>query len=211
MESLEEKNLPNNEEIKQIIATNLVEFRKKANLTQMELAEKLNYSDKSISKWERGESLPDVLVLKQLADFYKVTLDDFTKPFEEIAPIKEKEKKLGVFAKIIITIASICMVWVVATAVYVFTNIITNVWTSSWLCFIYAIPISMIVFVVFSCIWWNSYMRCMSISLLVWSILLTIYLTMYAYDVWLIFVIGVPVQVLLLLLLWYKVVRKKGK
>ena len=55
-------------DVRQIIAENLIELRKVNKLTQLELAEKLNYSDKAISKWERGESLPDVEILCQIAD-----------------------------------------------------------------------------------------------------------------------------------------------
>ena len=56
------------EELKDIIAHNLVAYRKAAGLTQAEIADKLNYSDKAVSKWERGEGMPDVAVLKTLAD-----------------------------------------------------------------------------------------------------------------------------------------------
>ena len=41
-------------------AKNITELRILNNMTQMELAEKLNYSDKTISKWERAESSPDI-------------------------------------------------------------------------------------------------------------------------------------------------------
>ena len=59
-------------DIKQTIADNLVGYRKKAGLTQQQLAEKLNYSDKAVSKWERAEAIPDVVVLKTIADIYGI-------------------------------------------------------------------------------------------------------------------------------------------
>ena len=65
------------DELKKIIAKNLVTYRKQAHLTQAELAEKLGYSDKNVSKWERAEGVPDVLVLHQLAELYGVTVNDF--------------------------------------------------------------------------------------------------------------------------------------
>ena len=58
-----------------IIAKKLTKLRKENNLTHLQLAEKLNYSDKAISKWERAESIPDVLVLKSIADLFGVTVD----------------------------------------------------------------------------------------------------------------------------------------
>ena len=60
------------EELREIIAKNISDLRKKSGLTQIELAEKLNYSDKAVSKWERGDSVPDVGVLKQIADLFGV-------------------------------------------------------------------------------------------------------------------------------------------
>ena len=63
------------EKLKENFSHNLACYRRRAGLTQLELAEKLNYSDKSVSKWERGESLPDIAVLKEIADLFGVTLD----------------------------------------------------------------------------------------------------------------------------------------
>ena len=57
------------------IGSNIAAYRKQAGLTQAGLAEKLNYSDKAISKWERGESVPDVLTLMQLGQLFGVTMD----------------------------------------------------------------------------------------------------------------------------------------
>ena len=51
------------EDIRSIIANNLVILRRKKEMTQTELAEMLNNSDKAVSKWERGESVPDISVL----------------------------------------------------------------------------------------------------------------------------------------------------
>ena len=65
------------EDWKQIVAGNLAALRKAQGLTQLQLAEQLHYSDKAVSKWERGESMPDLAVMKQLADFYGIRIDDF--------------------------------------------------------------------------------------------------------------------------------------
>lgn len=62
-------------ELKNIIAQNITDLRKKEKLTQAEFAERLNYTDKAISKWERGESIPSIDVLKQIADMFNVKVD----------------------------------------------------------------------------------------------------------------------------------------
>ena len=66
------------DDINKIIGKNLLILRKNAKLTQMELAERFNYSDKTISKWESGESLPSIEILYELAKFYNTTLDALT-------------------------------------------------------------------------------------------------------------------------------------
>ena len=58
-----------------IFARNVAELRAERKMTQAQLAALLNYSDKAISKWERGEALPDVTVVKQIADTFGVTVD----------------------------------------------------------------------------------------------------------------------------------------
>ena len=90
------------EELKNIIANNLMALRKSNKLTQLELAEKLNYSDKAISKWERGESLPDVLLLKSLADMYGVSVDYLMKEHSHDEAKAYKPKKDHLSNKLII-------------------------------------------------------------------------------------------------------------
>ena len=58
------------------IGSNIAAYRKQAGLTQAGLAEKLNYSDKAVSKWERGESVPDVMTLVQLAELFQIPVGE---------------------------------------------------------------------------------------------------------------------------------------
>jgi len=195
------------EQLKITVANNIAELRKKANLTQYELASKLNYSDKAISKWERGESLPDILVLKSIADLFAVKVDDLMKPNSDEIMASPNKKRLSVH--LLVTIAAICIAWVVATAVYVCAKVFIVNWQTPWLCFVYALPVSAIILLVFSSIWWDSYMRCISISLIVWTTLFSIYMSLLSYNVWIIFVIGAPVQIFLLIWLWYRLEKKR--
>lgn len=116
------------EDLKQIIAENIVFYRKEIGLTQAELAEKLNYSDKAISKWERGESYPDISTLVSLSKIFGVTVN-------ELIADRKKVKKV----KPLIALLSSGLVWLVATAVYVILNMILPT-PKSWLTFVYAVP-----------------------------------------------------------------------
>lgn len=187
------------QEFKDTIAYNLVWFRKKKSLTQLQLAEKLNYSDKAISKWERGESLPDAYTLQQLAEFYEVTLDDFLVKHRR-APLFDTGKK-----KIIITIMSCLLVWIVATGIYMITGLAFKDLKDVWLVFLWAIPATAIVLVVFSAVWGKTWMLVLSASLILWGIGIGLYVTLNRFVPenlwWLIFIAAIPVQ--LLFILWF--------
>ena len=72
--------------LRRTVSKNIAAYRKAHSDTQLTLAEKLNYSDKSVSKWERGESLPDIFILTQIADLYDITVSNH---IGEIEPPKD--------------------------------------------------------------------------------------------------------------------------
>ena len=111
-------------DLKEIIAANLIRLRQEVGLTQAQLADKLNYTDKAVSKWERGESIPDLRVLIQLAEIYHITVDDIVKEKTE----KEVKPKLNLFHKrLLITLLSFALVWVVATGVFMILYYISSI------------------------------------------------------------------------------------
>jgi transcriptional regulator with XRE-family HTH domain len=201
------------DEWKQTVAANLAELRKSHHMTQMQLAEMLHYSDKAVSKWERGESLPDLSVMKQLADYYGITIDDFLHTPEERAALAEEqhaepapepsaEPDLRIRRKNRLIIAGMAalLVWFLASTVFVVLDtVIPDLAYSSFL-FMYAVPITSIVCLVFNSIWFNPRWNYAIISVLVWSVLGALYLTFYAYNIWKIFLIGIPAQ--LIIVLW---------
>ena len=54
----------------------IAECRKKANLTQMQLAEKLGITDKAVSKWERGVAMPDTSIMLELCDILRISVNE---------------------------------------------------------------------------------------------------------------------------------------
>ena len=185
------------EDIKQIIAKNIASLRTDSKLTQLELAEKLNYSDKAISKWERGESIPDVITLKSVADLFGVTVDYLITEHEEGE--KPQVSHTSRNNHIIITLISVVSVWLLGTCAFAFSWIFDQ---HLWMAFIVCIPISMIVLLVFNSIWGRPQMNMYIISVLMWSIFLSFYLGFYAYlgyNLWLLFIIGIPAQIVIFL------------
>ena len=193
------------EELKNVIASNLMNLRKANKLTQLELAEKLNYSDKAISKWERGESLPDILLLKSLADMYGVSVDYFMQEHSNEEAKQYKPKKDHLNNKLIITLLSCLVVWVCATILYVNMKLIFD--NYYWMIWLWAIPVSSIVLIIFSSIWGTRKLVLASITLFTWSLITCSYLQFLKYNLWTIFLIGIPLQ--LAIILWSKIKPKE--
>lgn len=185
-------------EFKELVAENLTYYRKVNNLTQLQLAEKLNYSDKSISKWERGESLPDLYILYNITELFGITLNDLIK--KKKTKIKSKRIK----SRTLITLLSFGLCWLIATIVYVLLGIFFPSLSKTWLAFIYAIPASMIVLIVFTKLWGKSILLFLSTSVLIWSILLSLYLSFNYDKLWLLFITGIPLQILTIL--WFSLI-----
>lgn len=196
------------EDLKPIIAKNITNLRQSAKLTQIELAERLNYSDKAISKWEREESLPDITVLKAIADLFEVPLDYLVR--EEHEPAAEKAPETsGKRNHRVITTLSILIVWFVATLAFVLMDMIAPALLARFLVFVYALPVSMIVWLVFNSIWFNRRLNYTIISLMMWTALLSIVLTLYAFGIgsWQLLLLGIPGQIAIFL--WSKLQYRK--
>ena len=192
----------------QIIAENLIYYRKASGLTQLEIAEKFNYSDKSISKWERAEGMPDILVLKSLADFYGIKIDDFFKEEKQKVSVHKKNKHWFIVG------LSETLVWLVFAAFFVvFVIVIPNAF-SWWLLFVYAAVASSILGVVWASIYHRRLFQMITTSLIVWTAIASVYLTLLMHGesnpyLWLLFLIGIPLQILAVL--WYFLRKLKKK
>ena len=188
--------------IKQIVAKNITDLRRSAGMTQLELAEKLNYSDKAVSKWERGDSLPDVSVLKQIADLFQVTLD-YLVAEEHTEPVRQRHMYQGreLRNRQIILGISILLVWLAATITFVVLDLVLGSSAANWIVFAYAIPLSMVVWLVFSSLWFNPRWNFLIISILMWSLLACIYLSVLlaGFNVWIIYILGIPGQAIILM------------
>lgn len=190
------------DDIRQVIANNIIELRKQKNLTQAELAETLGYTDKAISKWERAESIPDVIMLKQIADLFGVSLNylveaDHPKSNTEL-PRRAKNNRL------VISLLAAAAIWFIATILFVYLKLYGA--SHPWLVFLGAVPICMIVLLVFNSIWGRRMLNFIIISVLVWSALAFAYLMLLPYNLFLIFIIGIPIQVLIIL--WSQIKAK---
>ena len=191
--------MENISETNKIIAKNLTYYRKAAGWTQAELAEKINYSDKSVSKWESGNGAPDVYTLLLIAELYGVTLNDLVGEGTPTLPTKERR---GLRGWIILLASGI--VWLVATCFYVLVQLIRP-GSDWWLIFMYAILINAVVIVTFASVWKYRFLNFLAVSALIWVSMLCLHLTLsniFTYfghgerPFWLLYILGVPLQIL---------------
>lgn len=190
-------------DLKDIIAKNLVRLRQEAGLTQLQLAEMLNYSDKAVSKWERGESIPDLRVLIQLAQLYHITVDDIIteQPEKVVKPKLNLRKK-----RILITVLSVGLVWFIATGIFAALYFIPAVEEFAWLVYIVAPFVSSIIFMVFSTLWGNRLTNALACSAILWSLVAVIHVFVAVFAPgmdkwWLFYVVAAPFQ--FLIIFWF--------
>ena len=177
----------------------------------MELAEKLNYSDKTISKWERAESSPDISVLVEIANLFGVSLDYLVRAENIEETVKENKQKETKYNRKVISYISESVAWFIAIFAFIITSLITNEATFQWLYFVYALPIVLIVKLVFNSIWFNPRNNYFIISALMWSILAAIHITFlyFKINVVLIYLLGIAGQIVVIL--WSFIKKPKSK
>ena len=198
------------EDLKQIVAANITGLRMSLDLTQAELGEKLNYSDKSISKWERGEAIPDVRVLKEMAQIFGVTVDylinDHTGE-EPPSPDPVEQLKRN-YSTDMITLVAIAGIFGVALSVFVLLWIIMG--KMYWLTFVVTVPPAIMCWLILNSIWRQGKHNFIIIALFLASLIGMIYLIFLPYNLWQLFLLLIPAELIVFLSFQIKIRRKKG-
>ena len=206
----------NDEKLRSQLGANIASYRTRARMTQAALAEKINFSDKAVSKWERGESIPDLPTIVQLAEVFDITVNDLlvdpdalpenTGKVEQImSKAVEKTLKRKANKKVILGLSSI-LVWFVALLCYVVFSSLKM--ANSWLAFIYAVPVDCIVCLSLRSAWrdfrWNQTL----VSGIMWGGLASIFASLLVWahiNVWKLFLLGIPGQIAIFL--WFRLFR----
>ena len=179
------------EKLRATIAERITYYRKELGLTQFELAERINYSDKSISKWERGDGVPDIYILAQLAELFDVSVNDLiSAEVPPTVPRRSAKRK-----HLLIVLLSVGIVWLVASMAFL-ALYIGGLIDRPWLVWLYAVPVSAIVLVVFTSLWGRKPLQFCAIALLLWGVALCISITVPFAGIWFVYVIAGVLQVM---------------
>lgn len=196
------------DELKIVFASNLIKLRTQAGLTQAELGEKLHYSDKSVSKWERGESVPDVYVLKCMAELFGVSVDYLVSGHDAWEKPTEPGEETEQYSHMFIVLATIAGIWTLSVAEFVIAWLLGY---AHWISFVAAVPISLITLLVFNSIWFKGRNNMYIVMLLVLCIVALIYFSLFAYNFWQLFIIAVPAEIVVVLSFQIGKKRRKNR
>ncbi|HAB01348.1 MAG TPA: hypothetical protein DCE08_07900 [Ruminococcaceae bacterium] len=192
------------DELKNIVASNLIELRVASGMTQSQLAEKINYSDKSVSKWERAEAIPDVAVLKNIADVFGVTVDYLITTHDRWEKKPKKEKRI-VSRRMIIAV-SVMGIWAAAFVAFVILWLMERV---VWQIFLGAVPVSLITLLVLHSVFGHGKYNFWIVTALMLSVLSFVYFLFLRYNWWQIFLLAVPLE--LVIFFGFRICRPKPK
>lgn len=187
-------------ELKLISASNIIKLRTGAGLTQAELGARLNYSDKTISKWERGEAIPDAFVLTQLAAMFDVTVDYLLSSHDAWeAPIEEEEEEEELdtvesngASYSVDVIMALVFVSIWTACIVAFVTLWLAVDIILWQIFAVTLPVSLLVLMILMCVFKKRKTLQYIIAAFVFSIFVTLYFLLPADTPWQLFLIGVP-------------------
>ena len=185
-------------ELKLISASNIIKLRTEAGLTQAELGEKLNYSDKTISKWERGEAIPDAYVLTQMAEIFGVTVDYLLSShdaWESPEQQESRQEETGYSVNMIIAI-SVLGVWTMALTIFVMLWLFDII---LWETFIVALPVSILTYMVLICVFRRRRQLQFVIAAFVLSLFILLYFTLPMQKPWQLFLIAIPAEIIVFL------------
>ena len=190
------------EELKLVVASKLIKLRQEAGLTQAELGEKLSYSDKTVSKWERGESIPDAFVLTRLAAIYGVTVDSLLSENEPwMDPVerqrREEREQAPKFSSTVVTMVAIMGIWTMAVLMFVIFWLTMD--TLLWLIFACAVPISLITLLVLNSVWNKGRHNQIIVMALVACIVMLVYLFLLPRNPWQLFLVLIPAEIVVVL------------
>ena len=190
-------------DVKYIVAENLIALRKSKNLTQIDLAEQLSYSDNMVSRWERAEVTPSLETLQKISEFYNVPLESLIK--ENIISTTKQNQRVENIRKFSIVLLLLTAVWFIITAIYAYANTILN--KDIWTLFILGVPLSCIVLLLFNGSWNKYIYRFVVLTIFIWTALTYFYLLFIEYNIFLIYIVGAPAQIALVV---WAFIKPKG-
>lgn len=194
--------------MKATFAANLIKLRNAASMTQLELAERLNFSDKAVSKWERAESMPDVYTIKQLADLFQVSVDDLLTPSEQwekpvvMGNLDKKHRVTGGLITLVVLVSILAVAFLVFVILWLAGMPDARV-------FVYMLPAVFVTWLVLnSTMLEGKHNRYITMGL-VFSVIAVVYVALISINPWQLFLFAIPAEAVTWLSFYINRQRKK--
>lgn len=196
-------------DIKDTISKNLITLRKKHNLTQSQLAEKLNYSDNAVSRWEHGEVTPSIETLEQISEIFGVPLRSIIE--DNAIKVAENNSRKQLINKLAVILISVSLLWLIATITFVVTKIVADVYV--WQVFCWMVPVACLIMLPFHEYWGHHIYKFVIISVMLWTFITCVYIQFVYLNswLWLVYIIGAPIQIALAIWAFIKPKPKRSK
>ena len=165
-------------------------------MTQLELGQALSYSDKAVSKWERGEAIPDAYVLLEMSKIFEVTVDYILTYHDSSEPIPTPAKKRTRYS----VIALITVVGIITVAALTFVILQLSGFVYPMM-FQYAAVVSFLVLMIMNSVWGKARYNIIFVSAFVQSILFTVYFLFLdlGKNYWQLLLLAIPIETIILL------------
>jgi len=142
--------------------------------------------------------MPDIITIKKISNLFGISVDYLLNEHSENEKlIVVKNRKENKFNKIPLTLLSASPIWGIATIIFTLVLIFSK--KSIWFVFYICVPLTLLMFLIFNSIWGKKRNNYIIVSLFIWSILLCIYLCFIKFNVWQVFIIGIPSQIVIIL------------
>ena len=184
-------------ELKLVFASNLINLRTGAEMTQAELGTYLSYSDKTISKWERGEAIPDAYVLTQLAEKFHVSIDYLLSSHDAWqSPEEIRKANEPLYSADIIIAVTILGIMTASLTAFVIGWICGTI---EWRIFLVGIALSALVFLVLDCVFKEARHLKLALILLIISLFVLLFFLLWDFKPWQLFLLIAPAIAIALL------------
>ena len=194
------------ENLREIIATNIINLRKAKNWTQVKLARRINFSDKAVSRWEKGEVMPDIETIQRLSEVFDVPMTAIIeKQKKQQQETKTKPTKQEVLSQIFL----VCEIWTILSVAYAYLNISSGL--NVWKIFLWGVPATVLLLYIVNLRHKHNVSSFVYGTIFIWTFTACLFIQMIHLHAWFFFILGIPIQGMLVVRYLVKHEQRKRK
>ena len=144
----------------------------------------------------------------KICEYFQISINDLVdEKFKIISEEEKKENLVDARNKVLITLLGVTVIWIIASVIFIYHNLYLN--SNYWIVFVWAVPLSFFVGIIANAMWGNRKTAFILSSCFIWTFLIAIYLHLLSLNLWMVFILGVPLQIAIIL--WSGLKKNKKK